>query len=64
MASGGTLALWFAMDFQNLRYRFDGGDDWTTGYILSGGPKTIYYTYAYASSVVAANPRAPVVVRG
>jgi hypothetical protein len=49
MTSGGALMLWFAMDFQNIRYRLDAGLDITTGYILNGGPTTLYYAYAYSS---------------
>jgi hypothetical protein len=49
MTRGGVLKLWFAMDFEHVRYRLDNGNDRTTGYLIDGGPKTIFYAYAYAS---------------
>jgi hypothetical protein len=57
MTSEGVLKLWFAIHFQNVRYRLDGGLDITTGYILNGGPQTLYYSYAYsATATIAATP--------
>jgi hypothetical protein len=58
MTSGGVLKLWFAMDFEHVRYRLDNGNDRTTGYVLDGGPTTIYYAYAYASALTTVRPRA------
>jgi hypothetical protein len=61
MADGGVLKLWFAMDFQNLRYKLDNGNDLTHGYTLDGGPETLYYAYAYASPFAGAGTRPPLV---
>lgn len=49
MESGGVLKLWFSMDFQDVGYWLDDGVVRTGGWTINGGPKTIYYAYAYAS---------------
>jgi hypothetical protein len=59
MTSGDVLMLWFAMDFQNIVYRLDGGNDITSGYIINGGPQTLYYAYAYSSMASAQAASAP-----
>jgi hypothetical protein len=62
MKSGGVLKLWFAMDFQHARYKLDNGNDHTGGYTIDGGPKTIYYTYAYGSPIAGATVYPPLVM--
>jgi hypothetical protein len=61
MTSGGALMLWFGMDFRNLRYRLNDGPDITAGYILNGGPHTLYYAYAYSSMASGAMATDPLV---
>ena len=45
----GALLLWFAMDFRNITLH-ENGLQGSHGWVIDGGPDTLYYTYAYGSS--------------